>query len=115
MIKTHALTKRYGTITTVDNVSVSIPKGGLTSIIGPNGAGKSTLMMLISRLLPATNGTVTVDEMNVVNTPTNILAQRLAILRQDNHTSVRLTVSDLVAFGRYPHSKGRFTQDDRAY
>jgi iron complex transport system ATP-binding protein len=115
MIKTHALTKRYGTITTVDNVSVRIPKGGLTSIIGPNGAGKSTLMMLISRLLPATSGTVTVDEMNVVNTPTDRLAQHLAILRQDNHTSVRMTVSDLVAFGRYPHSKGRFTQDDREH
>ncbi|WP_410015468.1 ABC transporter ATP-binding protein [Sodalis sp. C49] len=115
MIETHALTKRYGTTTVVDNVSVRIPKGGLTSIIGPNGAGKSTLMMLISRLLPATSGTVKVDEMNVVNTPTALLAQRLAILRQDNHISVRLSVSDLVAFGRYPHSKGRFTHDDRGH
>lgn len=70
-------------------------------------------MMLISRLLTANSGTVTIDKMNILSTPTAILAQRLAILRQDNHTSVRFTVSDLVAFGRYPHSKGRITQDDQ--
>ncbi|WP_413503036.1 ABC transporter ATP-binding protein [Serratia proteamaculans] len=115
MIETHALIKRYGTATVVNNVSVKIPKGGITSIIGPNGAGKSTLMMLISRLLTANSGTVTIDNMNILTTPTDKLAQRLAILRQDNHTDVRLSVNDLVAFGRYPHSKGRITQDDREH
>ncbi|MDR8398341.1 ATP-binding cassette domain-containing protein [Paraburkholderia sp. USG1] len=112
MIETRALTKRYGAITVVDNVSVTIPVGGLTSIIGPNGAGKSTFMMLISRLLPATSGSVTVDGMDVATTPTGTLAKRLAILRQDNHTGARLSVGDLVAFGRYPHSKGRLTLED---
>jgi iron complex transport system ATP-binding protein len=115
MIETRALTKRYGAATVVDNVSVTIPKGGLTSIIGPNGAGKSTFMMLISRLVPATSGSVAVDGMDIATTSTNILAQYLAILRQDNHTGVRLTVAELVAFGRYPHSRGRFTTEDRNY
>jgi iron complex transport system ATP-binding protein len=113
MIETHALTKRYGATTVVDNVSIAIPQSGLTSIIGPNGAGKSTLMMLVSRLLPASSGRVMVDGMDVATTSNNTLAQRLAILRQDNQIGVRLTVRDLVAFGRYPYSKGRLTVEDR--
>src|SRR5690606_37798333 len=88
---------------------------GITSIIGPNGAGKSTLLGMISRLLPMDAGTVTVDGLDVTRTPSDVLAQRLAILRQDNHIAARLTVRDLVAFGRYPHSKGRPTVDDRRH
>ncbi|HIC2068372.1 TPA: ABC transporter ATP-binding protein [Raoultella ornithinolytica] len=113
MIEIQTLTKRYGSTNVVDNISVVIPKGGMTSIIGPNGAGKSTLMMLVSRLLPMNSGTVLVDGLDIARTPTDELAQRLAILRQDNHTSVRLTVRDLVVFGRYPHTKGRYTTADR--
>src|SRR5690606_1793092 len=82
-----------------DRGSLTIPRGGVTSIIGANGAGKSTLLSIISRLLPADEGTVTVDGMDVATTPTERLARRLAILRQDNHMPVRLTVRELVAFG----------------
>lgn len=113
MIETQALTKCYGTVTVVNNVSLRIPNSGVTSIIGPNGAGKSTLMALISRLVPMTSGTATVDGMDIATTPSDVLARRLAILRQDNHIAVRLTVYDLVAFGRYPYSKGRLTVSDQ--
>lgn len=113
MIETQALTKCYGAVTVVNNVSLRIPNSGVTSIIGPNGAGKSTLMALISRLVPMTSGTATVDGMDIATTPSDVLARRLAILRQDNHIAVRLTVHDLVAFGRYPHSKGRLTVSDQ--
>jgi iron complex transport system ATP-binding protein len=113
MIETQALTKCYGAVTVVNNVSLRIPNSGVTSIIGPNGAGKSTLMALISRLVPMTRGAVTVDGMDIATTPSDVLARRLAILRQDNHIAVRLTVYDLVAFGRYPHSKGRLTVSDQ--
>ena len=41
-----------------------------------------------------------------------MLAKRLSILRQDNHLAARLTVRDLVRFGRYPYSKGRPTAAD---
>ncbi|AHK04906.1 MULTISPECIES: ABC transporter ATP-binding protein [Rhizobium/Agrobacterium group] len=115
MIETHALTKRYGTVTVLDNVCVNIPKGGLTSIIGPNGAGKSTLLSLISRLEPMTSGSVSVDGLDVSNVSSNVLARRLSILRQDNQVAIRLTVRDLVAFGRFPYSGGRLTSDDRGH
>lgn len=113
MIVARNLTKAYADARVVRDVSLEIPRGGITSIIGPNGAGKSTLLGLLSRLLPATGGSVFVDELDVARAPSDLLARRLSILRQDNHITARLTVRDLVAFGRFPHSRGRLTQDDR--
>lgn len=112
MIETRNLSKRYGDMLVVDDVSLRIPKGGFTSIIGPNGAGKSTLLSMISRLTPMNAGRVLVDGMDITRTPGRELARRLSILRQDNQTSLRLTVRDLVAFGRFPHSGGRLTAGD---
>jgi iron complex transport system ATP-binding protein len=107
--------KSFGDAVVVRDVSLRLPRRGITSIIGPNGAGKSTLLSMISRLLPMTAGTVTVDGLDVTRTPSDVLAKRLSILRQDNRVLSRLTVRDLVEFGRYPYSKGRLTPDDRAH
>jgi iron complex transport system ATP-binding protein len=113
LIALDSVSKRYGESIVVDGVTLTLPRGGVTAIIGPNGAGKSTLLGMMSRLLPMSTGTVTVDGLDVTRTPPDVLARRLAILRQDNHIAVRLTVRDLVAFGRYPHSKGRLNTSDR--
>jgi iron complex transport system ATP-binding protein len=115
MIRAEAVSRRYGDTLVVDNVTLDIPARGVTSIIGPNGAGKSTLLSMVSRLLDMSAGTVTVDGMDVTRTPSDVLAKRLSILRQDNHIAARLTVRDLVSFGRYPHSKGRLTVADKGY
>jgi len=112
MIKLNQVTKTYDGTPVVDSVSLDLPRQGLTAIIGPNGAGKSTLLSMVARLLPMSAGTVTVDGLDVTKTPGDTLAKKLAILRQDNHTSARLTVRDLVGFGRFPHSKGRLTSAD---
>lgn len=112
MIVASGVTKRYGSTLVVDDVSLALPPRGITSIIGSNGAGKSTLLSMIARLVGMDAGHVTIDGLDVVTTPSDQLARRLAILRQDNHTTARLTVRDLVSFGRYPHSKGRPTKDD---
>lgn len=106
------LTKRYGTTVVVDDVRLELPAGGFVSLIGPNGAGKSTLLSAIARLLPTEAGRVLVDGDDVARTPGDVMARRLGILRQDNTLAVRLTVRDLVTFGRYPHSKGRLTHED---
>jgi len=109
MIQVNGVTKTYGPTTVVEKVSCHIKEGGVTSIIGPNGAGKSTLLSIISRLLKADAGSVTVDGLDVSAAPGKDLARKMAILRQDNHLTVRLTVRDLVGFGRYPHNGGRPT------
>lgn len=115
MIVTSNVTKNYGASCVVDGVSLTLPQGGITSIIGPNGAGKSTLLSMVSRLMAMDAGSVTVGGLDVTRAPSDELARRLSILRQDNHISARLTVHDLVSFGRYPHSKGRLTPDDKAH
>jgi iron complex transport system ATP-binding protein len=115
MIVTQDLTKNYGAVCVVDNVSLTLPAGGVTSIIGPNGAGKSTLLSMVSRLMSMDRGTVTVDGLDVSTTPSDALARRLSILRQDNQMTARLTVRDLVSFGRYPYSKGRLTLEDKRH
>lgn len=115
MIIANGVTKSYGNSIVVDNVSINLPTNGITSIIGPNGAGKSTLLGIISRLIGMNAGSVTIDGLDVTKTPSDKLAKRISILRQDNHLSARLTVSDLVSFGRYPHSKGRLTIEDKVH
>jgi len=112
MITVRNVTKRYGGTTVLDDVSCQIPRGGITSIIGPNGAGKSTLLSLISRLQPMDAGGVSVAGLDVTATPSKELAKTMAILRQENHLTMRLTVRDLVAFGRFPHCGGRPTVED---
>ncbi len=114
MISIRNVSKSYDQALVVDGVSLDIPRQGVTAIIGPNGAGKSTLLSMIARLLPMSAGAITIDGLDVSRTPGDTLARKLAILRQDNHTSARLSVFDLVSFGRYPHSKGRLTEIDRA-
>ncbi|WP_299166364.1 ABC transporter ATP-binding protein [uncultured Arthrobacter sp.] len=115
MIQLTGVTKAYGSETVVDSVTAAIRQGGITSIIGPNGAGKSTLLSMMSRLLPMDSGSVVIEGMDVSTTASNTLARKMAILRQDNQLTVRLTVRDLVGFGRFPHNQGRPTTADRAH
>jgi iron complex transport system ATP-binding protein len=114
VIEVREVSKSYGSTMVLEDVSCVVPRGGITSIIGPNGAGKSTLLSLISRLLPLESGSVTVAGLDVAGTPSRELAKTMAILRQENHVTMRLRVRDLVAFGRFPHSGGRPTMEDKA-
>lgn len=102
----------YGDTQVLHDVTACFAQGGVTSLIGPNGAGKSTLLGVMSRLQQADAGTVLVDGVDVSVNGGRELARRLAVLRQENAVSIRLTVRELVAFGRFPHNGGRTTADD---
>ncbi|UFU02195.1 ATP-binding cassette domain-containing protein [Ruania suaedae] len=115
MIVLEGATKRYGPATVLDHVSLTFGGEGVTALIGPNGAGKSTLFGVIGRLIQAEEGRVSIDDLDVATAPSRTLATRLAVLRQDNHIAARLTVEDLVEFGRFPHSRGRTTAEDREH
>ena len=58
VLRIENLTKRFGGLTAVDNLSLSLPRGRLQAIIGPNGAGKTTFFNLVSGLLSADSGRV---------------------------------------------------------
>lgn len=112
MIKLTTVSKYYSQSSGVGPLTLNIPEAGLTSLIGPNGAGKSTMLLMIGRLLKLDAGTIHVAGMNVADARSGDLARVLAILRQDNHFITRLTVRQLVGFGRFPHSGGRLTALD---
>ena len=112
MIQVREITKFYGKKAVVENVSVNIHRGKITSFIGPNGAGKSTLLSMVSRLLDADTGEVLVDKHDMKKMKSNDLAKRVSILKQSNFMNVRLTIRELVSFGRYPHSRGRLNEED---
>ncbi|GAA1133124.1 iron ABC transporter ATP-binding protein [Microbacterium aurantiacum] len=114
MITIDAVTKTHGALVAVDDVTLDI-RPGVTAIIGPNGAGKSTLLAAVGRLVGTDAGAIAVDGRDVARTRTREIARLLAILRQDNHLAIRLSVEDLVAYGRFPHGGSGRTAEDRAH
>ncbi|NLN15195.1 MAG: ATP-binding cassette domain-containing protein, partial [Tissierellia bacterium] len=112
MIKISNARKNYCDKVRIGPLNIEIPKAGVTSLIGPNGAGKSTTLLMIGRLLDMDEGSIQVANMDVSKTKSEDLAKVLTILRQENHFITRLTVRQLVGFGRFPYSKGRLTKED---
>jgi len=107
------LTKTYDGRTVVDGVNFEIPKGKILSFIGPNGAGKSTVMHMISRLIAADTGMVDFEGKNIAKWNSKELAKRLAILTQSNNVQMKLTVRELVTFGRFPYSGSHMNEEDK--
>jgi iron complex transport system ATP-binding protein len=112
VITLRGVRKDYGSEVSIGPVDLEIPRGGITALVGPNGAGKSTLLTMMGRLLGVDAGTISIAGHDVARTPSKQLAQVVSILRQENHFVTRLTVRQLVALGRFPHSRGRLTADD---
>lgn len=112
MITLTGVRKTYGRDADIGPVDLEIPRGGVTALVGPNGAGKSTLLTMVGRLLDLDEGVIEVAGYDVASTPSRDLAKIVSVLRQENHFVTRLTVRQLVAFGRFPHSRGRLTVAD---
>lgn len=112
MIKLKNITKTYGNHKVLDNVSLEVEEGSLTSFIGTNGAGKSTLLSIIARLLKADSGQIEIDGTEIGDWNNRKLAQTLSVLRQNNNIDLKLTVEELIAFGRFPYSRGQLNAED---
>lgn len=69
MIETQSLTRRFGTITAVSDVLLTVPDGSLLALLGPNGAGKTTTVRMLSGLLTPTEGTARVNGYDVRRDP----------------------------------------------
>ena len=112
MIEIKNISQSYGKKQVLYDVNLKIQENMITGLIGPNGAGKSTLLGVISRLLEPSSGSVYLDDINIKDIKSNEIAKRIAVLRQSNNINLKLTVEELVAFGRFPHSQGRLTKED---
>lgn len=112
MITLTNVAKHYNDEVSIGPVDLEIPAGGVTALVGPNGAGKSTLLTMIGRLVGMDEGSIEIAGYDVTSTKSADLAKIVSILRQENHFVTRLTVRQLVGFGRFPYSKGRITAED---
>ena len=106
------LNKKYNGKTVVNSVSFEIPKGKVLSLIGPNGAGKSTVLGMISRLIAKDSGVINFEDKDLSEWKSKELAKKLSILTQHNNIQMKLTVRELVAFGRFPYSGNHLTAED---
>ncbi len=106
------LNKYYGEKHVVNNVTFELPKGKVISLIGPNGAGKSTVLNAITRLAPQDSGEIYFEGKELKAWKNNELSKKLAILTQKNNIAMKLTVRELVAFGRFPYSASNLTAED---
>ena len=115
MIEIKNIFKKYRDKHVVNDVSFSIEKGKITSFIGPNGAGKSTVLGIVTRLIDGDGGEVIIEGKSLSDYHTKDLAKKIAILKQSNNISLKLTIRELVSFGRFPHSEGNLNAEDEKY
>ncbi|WP_405811912.1 ATP-binding cassette domain-containing protein [Streptomyces sp. NBC_01520] len=102
------LTRRYGSLTAVDDVSLRLPVGARHAVIGPNGAGKTTLLNLIAGTDRPDHGTIALDGADITRTAT-ARRSRLGIARSFQQPSVvaELSVLDNVVLAGWPHHPKR--------
>ena len=106
------LTKRFGGLAAVNDVSVDLWQGRIHAVIGPNGAGKSTLTNLLSGDLPPTSGSITLSGQDVTGwSPEKISAQGLGRSYQKTNIFLPFTVWEnvrLASQSREPHAANWF-------
>ena len=114
-IETKNLDIAYEDTLIVKELNMQIPKGKITSIIGANGCGKSTILKAVGRILKPKNGLVHLSGQDISKLSTKEIAKKMAILPQNPTAPSGLTVSELVAYGRFPHQKGfgNLTEEDK--
>ncbi|MEA1915257.1 MAG: ABC transporter ATP-binding protein [Campylobacterota bacterium] len=100
MLQIHNVTKKFGGVYAVDDLSFDVKKGTIHSIIGPNGAGKTTLVNMITGVYKVDNGTIFLDGSDITNIATNKLVYR-GICRTFQNLEIcdNLTVLENVMLG----------------
>jgi ABC-type branched-subunit amino acid transport system ATPase component len=113
VLEAREVTVRFGGLTALDGVSLSVPEASLVGLVGPNGAGKSTLFAVCSGLLSPTAGTVLVGGKNVTGASPQVRARRgLARTFQQPEMFTSLTVRQhLILAYRARHSRSRLWTD----
>ena len=104
MISIENLTKRYGTSTVVDDVSMQIERNSITVIVGTSGSGKSTLLRMINRLVEPTSGRVLIEGRDTTGEPAHLLRRRIGYAIQGHGLFPHRTVAENIA--TVPHLIG---------
>jgi iron complex transport system ATP-binding protein len=102
-LRAEDLTLGYDRRIVAEGLTVAVPDHSFTVIVGPNACGKSTLLRALSRLLKPAHGHVLLDGRVIGSLPARTVARTLGLLPQTPVAPDGITVSGLVARGRYPH------------
>lgn len=97
MLHVAGLTKRFGPITAVDNITFSVDRGEVLGFLGPNGAGKSTTMKMVTGYLPPTSGSATVCDFDVMQSPIEV-KKRIGYLPEGAPLYEDMTPSGFLSF-----------------
>jgi len=103
--------RRDGSKPILKNIDIKIHNKTITALVGANGAGKSTLLGVMANNIKPLSGVVYLNGQDVSTIKTKEIAKKIAFLRQTHQIAIKITVNDLVEYGRFPHSGGRLSEE----
>jgi ABC-type sugar transport system ATPase subunit len=111
-VELRRVTKRYGPVTAISDLSLTVDKGSFTALLGPSGCGKSTLLRMIAGLEPITAGQCFIDNLDVTDVPP--AQRRIAMVFQSYALYPHMTVRQNIAFSLSVAGQPRKVQNERA-
>jgi len=114
MLELSGLSARYGAVTALTNVTLSVEQGQIVSLLGSNGAGKSTLLGCATNSVPAKmTGSIKLEGTEISNLPTDaIIARGLVLVPEGRQLFTELTVEENLRMGAYGFDRGRKWRSD---
>jgi multiple sugar transport system ATP-binding protein len=111
-VELRRVTKRYGAVTAISDLSLTVDKGSFTALLGPSGCGKSTLLRMIAGLEPITAGQCFIDKLDVTDVAP--AQRRIAMVFQSYALYPHMTVRENIAFSLSVAGQPRKVQNERA-
>lgn len=114
MLEIADLSSRYGAVTALESVTLSVEKGQIVSLLGSNGAGKSTLLGCVTNSVPShTTGSIRLEGSEISNLSTEaIIARGLVLVPEGRQLFAELTVEENLRMGAYGFERGRKWRSD---
>ena len=97
MIEVQHVTKQFGPITAIQDISFSVEEGEIVAFLGPNGAGKTTTMRLLTGYMPPTDGTLRIAGFDCAESPIQV-KQRIGYLPESPPLYLEMTVHEYLTF-----------------
>ena len=111
-IKVSHLTKKFGNVTAIDNVSIDVNDASCVGLLGPNGAGKSTMMKAITNILKPTSGRIEIGGVNVSSNPKKALKEVGSLVEYPKFYPYRTGLESLYFVCRIKGMKRKECQDE---
>ena len=117
MLEIQSITIKYAVCEVVKNITFSLQDGEIVALLGANGAGKTTLLRSLNATLPVSNGRILLDNKNLCEFSRREIAQKIAVVAQENETKFPVTTLEFILGGGFAHGKafGFETEKDLAF